>query len=148
LFNDLPAGESITCEEIQARTNIPMHELTRNLQSLAVAPKTRVLIKEPMSKDVKPTDRFSFNEAFHSPFNKIKIGVVSSANRVEDLEERRETEKKNNDTRGGIIEAAIVRIMKYASNDALASWYETDAYITGNEKSSCIRNSWQKSFSS
>ena len=114
LFNDLPSGASITCEEIQARTNIPLNELSRNLQSLAVAPKTRVLIKEPMSKDVKLTDKFYFNESFYSQFTKIKIGVVSSTNRVEDQEERRETEKKNNDTRGGIIEAAIVRIMKYA----------------------------------
>lgn len=112
LFNDLPAAKSISCEEIQARTNIPMHELTRNLQSLAVAPKTRVLIKEPMSKEVKPSDMFSFNESFYSQFTKIKIGVVTSGNKVEDQEERKETEKKNNDTRGGIIEAAIVRIMK------------------------------------
>ena len=114
LFNDLPTGASYTCEEIQAKTNIPMHELTRNLQSLAVAPKTRVLLKEPMSKDVKSSDRFFFNEGFSSQFTKIKIGVVTSGNKVEDQDERKETEKKNNDTRGGIIEAAIVRIMKYA----------------------------------
>ena len=112
LFNDLPPGASITCEEIQGKTNIPFNELTRNLQSLAVAPKTRVLIKEPMSKDVNPKDKFYFNESFYSQFTKIKIGVVSSTNKVEDQEERTETEKKNNDTRGGIIEAAIVRIMK------------------------------------
>ncbi|KAI4155598.1 MAG: hypothetical protein LQ340_000891 [Diploschistes diacapsis] len=111
LFNDLGEGQTLTCAEIQARTNIPMHDLTRNLQSLAVAPKTRVLIKEPMSKDVKPEDRFSFNESFHSPYSKVKIGVVS-ANRVEDPLERRETERKNDDSRAHIIEAAIVRIMK------------------------------------
>ncbi|MCJ1231607.1 Cullin-3 [Toensbergia leucococca] len=112
LFNDVPPGESYTCEEIQAKTNIPFNELTRNLQSLAVAPKTRVLIKQPMSKDVKVDDRFSFNESFHSPYLKIKIGVVSGGNKVEDTDERKETEKKNNDTRGGSIEAAVVRIMK------------------------------------
>ncbi|MCJ1317377.1 Cullin-3 [Xylographa vitiligo] len=112
LYNDLPSGAFITCEEIQAKTNIPMHELTRNLQSLAVAPKTRVLLKEPMSKEVKPSDRFFFNESFYSQFTKIKIGVVTSGNKVEDQDERKETEKKNNDTRGNIIEAAIVRIMK------------------------------------
>ena len=113
LFNDLPSSGSLTCAEIQARTNIPMHDLTRNLQSLAVAPKTRVLIKEPMSKEVRPEDRFSFNDAFHSATTRVKIGVVSGASRVEDSDERKETEKKNNDTRAGIIEAAIVRIMKY-----------------------------------
>lgn len=112
LFNELPSGESLTCEEIQAQTNIPFNELTRNLQSLAVAPKTRVLIKEPMSKDVKLSDRFFFNDSFYSQFQRVKIMVVSSGNKVEDLTERSETEKKNNDTRGGVIEAAIVRIMK------------------------------------
>ena len=113
LFNDLSPGASLDFEEIQGHTNIPTNELIRNLQSLAVAPKTRVLIKEPMSKDIKPTDRFLFNEAFYSNFTKIKIGVVTSGNRIEADDERKETEKKNNDTRGGIIEAAVVRIMKY-----------------------------------
>lgn len=113
LFNDLPPGESYTCEEIQAKTNIPFIELTRNLQSLAVAPKTRILIKEPMSKDVKSDDKFFFNESFFSQFQRVKIGVVTSNNRVEDVNERKQTEQKNNDTRGGSIEAAIVRIMKY-----------------------------------
>lgn len=112
LFNDLPPGQSMTTEEIQARTNIPFNELTRNLQSLGVAQKTRVLRKEPMSKDVKIDDKFYFNETFYSQFQKFKIGVVTSGNKVEDSHERSETEKKNNDTRGGVIEAAIVRIMK------------------------------------
>ena len=114
LFNDLPAGGFMTTEEIQARTNIPLNELTRNLQSLGVAPKTRVLRKEPMSKEVKIDDKFYFNETFYSQFQKFKIGVVTSGNKVEDSQERSETEKKNNDTRGGVIEAAIVRIMKSA----------------------------------
>lgn len=112
LFNDLPPGESYTCEEIQAKTNIPFNELTRNLQSLAVAQKNRILIKEPMSKEVKYDDRFIFNEKFYSQFQRVKIGVVTSGNKVEDMDERRDTENKNNDTRGGTIEAAIVRIMK------------------------------------
>lgn len=114
LFNDLPPGESLTYEEVQARTRIPDYDLIRNLQSLAVAPKTRVLKKEPMSKDVKPTDRFLFNHEFHSPFMKVRIGVVSGgANKVENVDQRKETEKKMNDERGASIEAAVVRIMKY-----------------------------------
>ena len=113
LFNDLLPGHSITCEEIQAQTNIPFNELTRNLQSLAVANKTRILVKEPMSKDVKLTDKFYFNEQFYSQFQRVKIGVITAGNKVEDSTERSETEKKNNDTRGGVIEAAVVRIMKY-----------------------------------
>ena len=114
LFNDLKQGDSLTYEDIQTRTRIPDFDLIRNLQSLAVAPKTRVLKKEPMSKDVKPTDRFFFNHDFHSPFMKVRIGVVSGgANKVENQDQRKETEKKMNDERGASIEAAIVRIMKY-----------------------------------
>ena len=112
LFNDLPPGESFTFEEIQEKTNIDTGDLIRNLQSLAVAPKTRLLLKEPMSKDVKPTDRFSFNSAFQSNFLKIKVGVVAAGNKVEGEKERMETEKKNNDSRGFAVEAAVVRIMK------------------------------------
>jgi cullin 3 len=112
LFNELPADQFLTFEEIQAQTNIPQSDLVRNLQSLAVAPKTRILIKEPMSKDVKPTDKFYFNEGFQGKFVKIKVGVVSSGNKVESDRERRETEKKNDDSRGFCVEAAIVRIMK------------------------------------
>lgn len=112
LFNDLPAGESLSCKEIQATTNIPMLELIRNLQSLAVAPKTRILRKEPMSKDVKEDDRFYFNDKFNSAFRRIKVGLVASNNRVESERERLDTEKKNDETRIHVCEAAIVRIMK------------------------------------
>ncbi|KAK3061444.1 hypothetical protein LTS18_006264 [Coniosporium uncinatum] len=112
LFNDLPQGVHLTFEDIQAATNIPTNELVRNLQSLAIAPKTRILLKEPMSKDVKPQDKFFFNEGFQGKFVKIKVGVVSSGNKVEAEGERHETERKNNDSRGYVIEAAVVRIMK------------------------------------
>ncbi|KAG9206566.1 Cullin-3 [Epicoccum nigrum] len=112
LFNDLPADQHLTFEEIQAQTNIPAPDLIRNLQSLAVAPKTRILVKEPMSKDVKPTDKFFFNDGFNGKFVKIKVGVISSGNKVESDRERRETEKKNDDSRQFCIEAAVVRIMK------------------------------------
>lgn len=112
-FNDIPDDESLTFEELAARTRIPGSDLIRNLQSLAVAPKTRVLKKDPMSKDVKPTDRFSFNNDFQSPFVKVRIGVVSGgANKVESSDQRKDTEKKMAEERGGSIEAAIVRIMK------------------------------------
>lgn len=117
LFNDLPSDQtgppaSLSVEEIQARTNIPWNDLKRNLQSLAVAPKTRFLVKEPMSRDIKAGDVFSYNEGFKSEFIKIKVGVVSAGNKVEGDRERKETEKRNNDSRGFAVEAAVVRIMK------------------------------------
>lgn len=113
LFNDLLSGESLGFDEIQARTNIPDHELVRNLQSLAVAPSTRILRKEPMSRDVKPTDKFYFNESFTPRAVKIKVGVVAAGSKVETDRERIETEKRNDGSRQYVIEAAIVRIMKY-----------------------------------
>ncbi len=113
LFNDLPSGNFLSYEEIKARTNIPDNELMRNLQSLAVAPKTRILTKEPKSKDVKKDDKFYFNENFTSQFQRIKVGVVASGNKVEDRDERQETEKKVDLERGQTIEAAIVRTMKF-----------------------------------
>ncbi|KAJ5142272.1 hypothetical protein N7476_003869 [Penicillium atrosanguineum] len=111
LFNDFPDDESLSFEEIEERTRIPKHDLIRNLQSLSLVSKTRILKKAPMSKEVKPTDRFSFNHEFQSSFVKVRIGVVAGA-KVEDQEQRKDTEKKQAEERGGSIEAAIVRIMK------------------------------------
>jgi cullin 3 len=115
LFNDLPAGAFYTFEDLQTKTMIPPNDLIRNLQSLAVAPKTRLLIKEPMSKDIKPTDKFYFNESFSSKYLKLKVNVVAGGNKVESEQERKDTEMRNDETRRAIIEAAIVRIMKYTS---------------------------------
>ncbi|KAL2154513.1 hypothetical protein VTH82DRAFT_3189 [Thermothelomyces myriococcoides] len=112
LFNNLADGESLSFEEIQAKTNIPPQDLIRTLGSLSIPPKSRVLIKEPMSKSVKTTDKFSFNAQFVSKTIKIKAPVISSLSKVEDNEERRETERKNDQTRAHVVDAAIVRIMK------------------------------------
>ena len=112
LYNDLPAKQGLLFEEIQAATNIPEDQLKRNLQALAVAPKTRFLTKEPMSREINAGDKFYYNENFSSKIIKIKVGVVSAGNKVEGDKERKETEKKNNDSRGFAIEAAVVRIMK------------------------------------
>ena len=112
LFND-PAIQSLSYKEIQTATSIQEGELIRNLQSLSVAPKTRILTKTPMSRDIKPTDRFSFNAGFTSKMMRIKVGVVKgTANKVETDKERRETEEKIDESRGHLIEAAIVRTMK------------------------------------
>ncbi|KAK3674482.1 hypothetical protein LTR78_005568 [Recurvomyces mirabilis] len=112
LFEDLPNGSTLSFEEIEAATNIPLDDLKRNLQSLAVAPKTRFLVKTPMSREIKPGDRFRYNENFVSNVRRIRVGVVSAGNKVEGDRERKETEKKNNEDRKFQIEAAIVRIMK------------------------------------
>ncbi|KAM7205540.1 Cullin [Naviculisporaceae sp. PSN 640] len=112
LFNDLGDGDSLSFEEIQAKTNIPPSELTRTLASLSIAPKARVLLKNPMSKSIKPSDSFSFNAQFVSKTIKIKAPTISSLSKVEGDDERKETEKKNDQTRAHVVDAAIVRIMK------------------------------------
>jgi cullin 3 len=115
LFSDTPRGFTLTCSEIQERTRLPVEELKRNLQSLATSQKTRLLHKEPMSRDIKDDDKFTINEKFMSKFHKFKVGVVASGNRIESDRERLQTEKATDETRGIVCEATIVRIMKYVS---------------------------------
>ncbi|RVD85975.1 uncharacterized protein DFL_004273 [Arthrobotrys flagrans] len=111
-FNN-PNVESLSYNEIKTLTSIPESELIRHLQSLAVAPRSRVLVKAPMSRDVKPTDKFSFNAGFQSKQLKFKIGTVKGAgNKVETDKERKETEEKVDESRAHLIEAAVVRTMK------------------------------------
>lgn len=119
LFNNLPEGEWLSYEDIQASTNIPSHELNRTLASLTMSTKAKVLLKEPISKSIKSTDKFTFNNSFVSKTIKIKAPVVSAQAKVEDVEERKETLEKNDEARRHIADAAIVRIMKYVPNAIL-----------------------------
>ncbi|KAL7819584.1 Cullin [Trichoderma gracile] len=112
LFNDLKDGESLSFEDIQAKTSLSTADLTRALMAIAVAPKSRVLAKEPPTKNVKPGDRFSFNASFQSKTIRIKAPIINAVSKAENKEERKATEDKNNQTRSYIIDAAIVRIMK------------------------------------
>jgi len=112
LFNEMDDDESLSFEEIQAKTNIPAPDLTRTLMALAVAPKCRVLAKDPQNKVVKPGDRFRFNNAFASKTIKIKAPTITSVSKVEGDEERKVTAAKADQTRSHLIDAAIVRIMK------------------------------------
>ncbi|KAL7901283.1 Cullin [Trichoderma sp. SZMC 28014] len=112
LFNDLKDGESLSFEEIQAKTNISTVDLTRALMAVSVAPRSRVLAKDPPTKTIKPGDRFSFNASFQSKTIRIKAPIINAISKVEDKEERKSTEEKNNQTRAHIVDAAIVRIMK------------------------------------
>lgn len=114
LFNELAEGESLSFEEIQQRTNIPTADLIRNLHTLSVVPKAKVLNKSPISKDIKQGDSFSFNIAFYSKMRKIKAPVIAGqVNKVEGEDERRDTEERNDEHRGNIIDTVLVRIMKY-----------------------------------
>ncbi|KAM3549005.1 hypothetical protein MY1884_008932 [Beauveria asiatica] len=112
LFNDVPDDAKLSFEEIQAKTAIATADLMRTLAAIAVAPKSRVLLKDPPTKSVKPADKFSFNTSFQSKTMRIKAPIINAVSKVEDASERTTTEGKNNETRAHIIDAAIVRIMK------------------------------------
>ncbi|KAE9381880.1 Cullin-domain-containing protein [Stipitochalara longipes BDJ] len=114
LFNDLADGETLSFEEIQSRTNIPNADLARMLHTLAVNPKAKVLTKEPATRELpKPGDKFGFNANFTSKAVKIKAPVMLGAvNRVEGDDERKDTEDRNDEHRGNVIDTVIVRIMK------------------------------------
>ncbi|KAK8050439.1 Cullin-3 [Apiospora phragmitis] len=113
LFNDLPDGEALSFEQIQERTNIPRTDLVNTLTGLSAVKNRRILLKEPNpSSKSAPGDRFTFNNAFHSPTFKVKLAIVNVANQVENDEERKETDSKTLETRKYVIDAAVVRIMK------------------------------------
>lgn len=113
LFNDIADDEQLSFEEIQAKTNISTSDLMRALTAIAIAPKSRVLSKEPLTKSIKPGDKFSFNSSFQSKTIRIKAPIINAVSKVEDTQQRANTEEKNNQTRAHMIDAAIVRIMKY-----------------------------------
>ena len=115
LFNGLADGESLSYEEIQERTSIPTTDLSRILYTLSVLPKAKVLNKQPANRELpKPGDIFTFNAAFTSKSVKIKAPVIAgNINKVEGEEERKDTEERNDEHRGNVIDTVIVRIMKY-----------------------------------
>lgn len=141
LFNDLPDGQSLSYEEIQAQTDIPPGDLNRALASLSLAPKSRVLLKEPMTKTIKPGDKFSYNSSFASKQVKIRAPIVSAQSKVEGDEERKETEKKNDESRNHIVDAAVVRIMKYVPPYFCLMWTKLTDQI-GPAKSSRTTSSY------
>ncbi|SPN96833.1 related to cullulin 3 [Cephalotrichum gorgonifer] len=111
LFNDI-GDNSLSFEDVQAKTNIPSQDLARTLAALSVAPKCRLLVKEPPTKNVKPGDVFRFNNSFASKTIKIKAPTITATSKVEGVEERKATETKADQTRAHVMDAAIVRIMK------------------------------------
>jgi cullin 3 len=140
LFNDLAEGEYLSFEDIQQQTSIPIPDLTKLLVSLSVLPKARVLSKEPNTKQVKPGDKFTINDGFASKSVRIKVPTVTGVNKVEGEEERKDTESRNDEMRAGVIEACIVRIMKYVLQFRFER-VRANEFSTGNERSLLINNS-------
>ncbi|KAG0221759.1 Cullin-3, partial [Actinomortierella wolfii] len=109
LFNDLPEGASLGYETIAQATGLPAEHLKRTLQSVACG-KFKILIKEPKSRDISDTDKFTFNSNFSEKMSRIKIQTVAS--KVENVAEQKDTQQRVEDARKHMAEAAIVRVMK------------------------------------
>lgn len=116
-------GRQLSYLEIKELTGIADSDLKRQLQSIAVAPRLRLLIKLPMSKDVKDDDVFKLNSGFKSPTVRVKVLTVSASSSVAPAKskssEKTEKEEEIEDVEKSIMEgrkfelnAAIVRILK------------------------------------
>lgn len=121
-YNPFKDKKKLTYTEIKELTGIPEMDLKRHLQSIAVAPKLRLLVKAPMTKEVNDTDVFELNDKFKSPSMKVKVLTVSasssnaaSSNKLKKStndEELEEIEANISESRKHEINAAIVRILK------------------------------------
>ncbi|KAG0099021.1 Cullin-3 [Podila epicladia] len=109
IFNNIPAGESVSYTAIREETKLPDEHLKRTLQSVACG-KFKILIKEPKSREIDDTDQFTFNAGFSEKLTRIKIQTIAS--KVETVAELKETKEKVDDARNHMAEAAIVRVMK------------------------------------
>lgn len=108
LFNEADDEDPLSCAQIEQATGLSGKNLSRTLQSLACG-KTRVLTKHPRSKEVSPTDTFTFNSSFWEPKFRIKINQIQMR---ETKEENKATHERIVRDRGLETQAAIVRIMK------------------------------------
>jgi len=128
LFN---SHHTLSYQDMQLQTNIPLDELKRHLMSLYVNPKAKILVKcggeKEKSKEPQDDDAFQVNAAFESKLFRIKVPLVQmksvpgqeggSVVRVEagegaavmggsDVPATVEEDRKH------LVEAVIVRIMK------------------------------------
>ncbi|XP_062191598.1 cullin-3B-like [Phragmites australis] len=107
LFN---SADVLTYRDIEQATAIPVADLKRCLQSLALVKGKQVLRKDPMSRDIADDDSFCVNDKFTSKLFKVKIGTVVAQKETDP--EKLETRQRVEEDRKPQIEAAIVRIMK------------------------------------
>jgi len=102
-FNTVSAEDWIEFGDMVQRLNTEDEVVKRVMHSLSCA-KHKVLLKEPASKTINPSDKFKLNEKFASPMRKLRLPMAS-------LDESHNPKRVQED-RSIAIEAAIVRIMK------------------------------------
>lgn len=106
--------DELTRDKISELTNIPQNELNRHLLSLSVAPRSKLLKKDPPTKGITSKDVFSINYSFTAPTCKVKIQTVNiisnpSSKSESNLNAEDESLQKE---RLQIVNAAIIRVMK------------------------------------
>ena len=101
LFN---TSDRLSYSEIATQLNLADEDLVRVLQSLSCA-KYKILLKEPNTKTVSPTDCFSFNSSFTDRMRRIRIPLPP-------MDERKKVVEDVDKDRRYAIDASIVRIMK------------------------------------
>ncbi|EDO17336.1 hypothetical protein Kpol_1062p46 [Vanderwaltozyma polyspora DSM 70294] len=69
--------DQLSLEKISELTNIPNQELIRHLLSLSIAPRAKLLTKEPPTRNISPNDKFSINKSFTASTRYIKIQTVN-----------------------------------------------------------------------
>ncbi|KAJ0802147.1 putative cullin protein, neddylation [Helianthus annuus] len=100
LFN---SSDRLSYQEIMSQLNLSDDVVVRLLHSLSCA-KYKILIKEPNTKTVSPTDIFEFNSKFTDKMRRIRIPLPP-------VDEKKVIEDVDKDRRYA-IDASIVRIMK------------------------------------
>ncbi|SCW00983.1 LAFE_0D02454g1_1 [Lachancea fermentati] len=104
----------LTMQEIRDLTHIPEQELSRQLISMAVAPKTRILKKFPANKIIHASDKFCINESFTAPTLKVKVLTVmaKAEPNPQSYGDYAVAMKEVSDERTQLLEATIVSTLK------------------------------------
>ena len=105
LFNQ---QQEYTTADIASATKLPMEELKKYLQTLALS-KYTVLNKTPKSKETSDTDVFAFNNKFTDRQRKIKMSLLVTK---VSQDEKLSTKQTVDEDRKHAVEASIVRVMK------------------------------------
>src|SRR3989338_1461722 len=100
LFND---NHEYTFAKIKELTQIPEKDLKKALTTLCMV-KTKILTKEPKTKNLEDDHKFILNQDFKSANYRVRLAVTATK---ETIEEVQETESKIEMERKPIIEAVI-----------------------------------------
>ncbi|CCK70086.1 cullin CUL3 KNAG_0D03390 [Huiozyma naganishii CBS 8797] len=110
IFLAFEEQDELTTEKLQQLTNLPEQELVKQLVTLAVAPRYRILLKEPNTKTIRMTDTFRVNERYTAATKSVRIQTVISPNTISNAVQDKNSQLDKERTI--VTNAAIVRILK------------------------------------